>query len=647
MRSLLTVVFLTVLFYAPPDTCAQNAEAGPVPYAPPKTPSKNAGADLVFDIHALKSWEQCREYLPSKKSPQCRIDFDMTQTKDVRIPPQTHKDITVYLSPGSRGVVVLWRSSPFAACSLTTTPGPLARDLSPTISAALTSLGTGGAMPLAAPLALSSLNTVPLSAAPSAELTSEEKETIRFLYDNQYQQFVQSLGSENLSSKELAKRKAQAESDKEKLIKEREDKLREEKQKNIQARQQKIEEDEKAINDIIQQFQDQRTQADRLYRALGPENDRNDYNDLRANYLYSYSDNADATSKISAIKKDAVRFLSRPLPDMKTVQGMQDTLDKLRSRVQKLSDTYGSDVADFVNNATKQIDNAQSVIDSLRRPETIEALSYYTDATAKVQKLLDFIKDFETLASNLKWPDDSVQILPMAVYPESKVAVTVKCADAVNSTPLFDNIQFNAYFQSPPKFDISAGALISTLHGREAETQTPYGNPATTSCPATATTKANCPVVVINVTRPQFVPGVFVEWHPLNFKLPGIHDPARKPCKPSDDTAEKSCKPPDTIPTWMSENAPRHPFGYVGSLGLAGGFLVNPNNGTVQAEFFEGISFGIQRFVFLVGNHTGRSQNLTGGYYVGEQVSSGTTPTTVRNWSNALAFGITYRIPLR
>jgi len=491
-------------------------------------------------------------------------------------------------------------------------------------------------MPLVAPLALSSLNTVPLSAAPSAELTSEEKEMIRLPYDNRYQQFVQSLRSDNLSSKELAKRKAQAESDKEKSIKEQEDKLREEKQKNIKARQQKIEEDEKAINDIIQQFQDQRTQADRLYGALDPENDRKDYNDIRANYLYSYSDNAEATSKISAIKRDAVRFLSRPLPDMKTVQGMQDTLDKLQSRVRKLSDTYGSDVADFVNNATKQIGNAQLVIDSLRRPGTVEALSYYTDATAKVQKLLDFIKDFETLASNLKWPDASVQILPIAVYPESKVAVTVKCADAVSATPLFDSIQFNAYFQSPPTFDISAGALISTLHGRQAAIQTPYGNPATTSCPATATTTANCPLVVINKTRPQFVPGVFIDWHPLNFKLPGVHDPARKPSNP-----------PGTIPTWMSENAPRHPVGYVGSLGLAGGFLVNPNNGTVQAEFFEGISFGIQRFVFLIGNHTGRSQNLTGGYYVGEQVSPGITPTTVRNWSNALAFGITYRIPLR
>jgi hypothetical protein len=609
---------------------------------PPHTPAKYAGADPVPDIQTLKSWEQCREYLPSKNSPKCRIDFDMAQTKDIRIPPQTHKDITVYLSPGSRGVVVLWRSSPFAACSLTTTPGPLARDLSPNVSAALTSIATGGAMPQVPQLTVSSLNTVALSAPPSAELTPDETEAINLQNENRYQQFVQSLRSENLSPKEREKRKAQAESQKEKDIEQQKEKLREEKRKN-KARQDKIEADEKAINDLIQQFQDQQAQADRLYRALDP--DRQDYGDIRQNYLYSYSDNDEAVSKLDLIRQDAVRFLSRLLPDSKTVPGMQDTVDKLRSRVAKLHDAYGSDVDDFVKMATTQIETAQSVIDALKTPDRVEALSYYTDGTAKVQKLLDFIKDFQTLPPNLKWPDDSVQILPIAVYSESKVAVTVKCVDAVNATPLFDSIQFNAYFQSPPQFDISAGALISTLHGRQAATQTPYSNPATSSCPPTPTTTSSCPVVVINKTRPQFVPGVFIDWHPLNFKLPGVHDPARKPCKPSDDPA-KSC-PPVAIPTWMSENAPRHPFGYVGSLGLAGGFLVNPNNGTVQAEFFEGISFGIQRFVFLIGNHTGRSQNLTGGYYVGEQVSPGITPTTVRNWSNALAFGITYRIPLR
>lgn len=645
MRSLLPVGLLAVLFLAPPHSYAQTPGADPAPTVPPHTPAKYAGGNPVPDIQTLKSWEQCREYLPSKKSPQCRIDFDMAQTKDIRVPPQTHKDITVYLSPGSRGVVVLWRSSPFAACSLTTAPGPLARDLSSNVSAMLSSIATGGAMPLVTRLAVSSLNTVSVSAIPSAELTPEEKEMIRLPYDNRYEQFVQSLRSEHLSSKELGKRQSKAELDKEKAIEQQEEKLREEKQKRIKARQDKIEADEKAINDLIQQFQDQQAQAVRLYRALDPENDPQDYNDIRKNYLYSYSDNDEAIYKVRRIKESAIKFLSRPLPDNKTVPGMQDTVEKLESRVKALHDTYGSDVDVFVNQATAQINNAHSVIDELRRPDRVEALYYVSDATAKVQKVLDFIKDFETLPDNLKWPDGSVQILPMAVYPESKVAVTVKCADAVSATPLFDNIQFNAYFQSPPTFDISAGALISTLHGRQAATQTPYSNPATSSCPPTPTTTSSCPVVVINKTRPQFVPGVFIDWHPLNFKLPGVHDPARKPCKPSDDPA-KSC-PPVAIPTWMSENAPRHPFGYVGSLGLAGGFLVNPNNGTVQAEFFEGISFGIQRFVFLIGNHTGRSQNLTGGYYVGEQVSPGITPTTVRNWSNALAFGITYRIPLR
>lgn len=618
LRSLLPVVVLTALFLASSHAYAQHSGADPVP-----------------DINTLKGWEQCREYLPSKKSPQCRIDFEMAQTKDIRIPPQTHKDITVYLSPASRGVVVLWHSSPFAACSLTTTPGPLGRDLSPNVSATLTSIGTGGAMPLVAPFALSYLSTVETTPVTSTQLTPGEENAIRLQYDNQFQQYVQSLRSENLSRTERNKREAQAKADRDKKLELEEEKRREEKQK-LKEKQDNIKKDEGAINDLIQQFQDQQKQAERLYRALDSDNDPKDYNDIRQNYLYSYRTGSEADAALDRIRNDAVNFLSRPLPDIKSVAGLQDTVEKLQTRVDKLHDDYGSAVDDFVNSIKIQIAKARSVIDTLKTSDRVEALFYYTDATAKVQKLLDFIKDFQTLPPTLRWPDDSVQILPIAVYPESKVGVTVKCADAVNATPLFDNIQFNAYFQSPPVFDISAGALISTLHGRQAATQTPYGNPATTSCPATATTTANCPLVVVNVTRPQFVPGVFVDWHPINFKLPGVRDPATK-----------KSNPPDSINTWMSEKALRHPFGYVGSLGLAAGFLVNPNNGTVQAEFFQGISFGIQRFVFLVGNHTGRSQNLTGGYFVGEQVAPGTTPTTVRNWSNALAFGITYRIPLR
>jgi hypothetical protein len=75
--------------------------------------------------------------------------------------------------------------------------------------------------------------------------------------------------------------------------------------------------------------------------------------------------------------------------------------------------------------------------------------------------------------------------------------------------------------------------------------------------------------------------------------------------------------------------------------------MVNPNSGSAQAEFFEGVSFGIQRFVFLAGDHNGRYVNLSNGYTKGAPVQTGTTPTTTNNWSNGFAFGITYRIPLR
>ena len=83
------------------------------------------------------------------------------------------------------------------------------------------------------------------------------------------------------------------------------------------------------------------------------------------------------------------------------------------------------------------------------------------------------------------------------------------------------------------------------------------------------------------------------------------------------------------------------------SLGLAGGFAVNPNNGTGIGEFFEGVSFGISRLAFLAGIHNGHYETFTDGYYVGEAVPSGTTARTVRNWTNHFAVGITYRIVQR
>ncbi|MGC2161328.1 MAG: hypothetical protein WA634_05445 [Silvibacterium sp.] len=597
----------------------------------------DAGADPVPNVQQVLQWQQCREYLPSKNSQKCRIDFDMTQTKDIRIPPQTHKDITVYLGRDSRGVVVLWRSSPFAACSLTTTLGPLARDLSANISSTLTSMAGLGAIPqtILAEGAIS-VNQLQSQITPTTIIAPPETENMALLTEKMKAQVLTEQPSEarHLKGKEL-----------DAFINQRVQQLIEERESEYQHSLLllNIHKDEEAITAAIKDFAD----LGIPYQSLRPTEDPADVNAIRDSISYSYPDDTTARNKLAEIYSHASTFVSRPLPDSKTPPALAAKLEAIKIAVAKLQRTYpDNEILAFVESANEQIAVAQRRLDDAQSPKTAVLVTYLNDATPKIQKLIDFIHDWlaqddKVAAANKIRPDASVQALPIALYSESKVAVQVKCVDPVTAAPLFDAIQFNAYFQSPPIFDISSGVLISTLHGREATTQTTYTNPsAAASCPANPTaippTTSNCPTVVIKRTRPQFMPGVFAEVHLWNFKLPWVRDPAFT-----------AASPPNQIPTWMSNNAPRHAFGYVGSLGLAGGFMVNPNNGTTEAEFFEGVSFGIQRFVFLVGDHNGRSQNLTDGYYIGAPVTPGTTPTTVNNWANGLAFGITYRIPLR
>jgi hypothetical protein len=597
--------------------------------------SKDAGADPTPNVQQLLTWDQCSEYLPSHKHSGCRVDFDMKQTKDGKTPPQTHKDITVHLGPDTRGVVVLWHSSPFAACSLTTQPGPLARDLSTNAGGALTSAGGLKGFPLPAALPLGSANitfeiplTTPASVPPENLAATQVAEITRQIQAQQQQTID---FSQRITGQMKPAEKAKAAQDTQAKIQAEIDL---EKEKNRQEKITNIEEQEAEITKLLKGLQI----TAHVYDNIKP--DLDDVAVIRKNLEYSYDDDGSAKSKIAAIESSAVRIVGLPLPDNKTIATLQTQRDAVDTKVTALEKANPNvpSVATFVAAARVQIKNTDALITTNQDPQVVALVAYMTDTQAKVQKIMDFVRDWRAQAADpLKPVDASVQVLPIALYSESKVAVTVKCTDAVTLVALFDGIQFNAYFQRPPIFDISSGVIISTLHGRQVATQAAYNNPSSTNtCPPTSTTASSCAVIVINRTRPQFMPGVFAELHWWNFKLPGVHDPAK-------DVGN----PPGRIPTWMSDNAPRHPIGYVGSLGLAGGFMVNPNNGTTQAEFFEGISFGMQRFVFLIGNHNGRSQNLTNGYYVNAPVASGTTPTTVSNWSNALAFGITYRIPLR
>ena len=86
----------------------------------------------------------------------------------------------------------------------------------------------------------------------------------------------------------------------------------------------------------------------------------------------------------------------------------------------------------------------------------------------------------------------------------------------------------------------------------------------------------------------QFIPTVLAEWRWANFHCP-----------------------------WAHNGTPWHPFGYVCSVGVAGGPAINPNNGGPAAEVFGGRSVGIQRFSILIGAHHGRYQE-----YGGRNVSS-------------------------
>jgi hypothetical protein len=599
--------------------------------------STDAGALPVPTIRTLPR-EQCREYLPSREAKQCRIDFDMTQTSDIRIAPQTHKDITIYLGRWSRGIVVLWRSSPFAACSLTTTPGPLARDLSANGTSALTSAAGLRGFPFAGPQpALAPETPEPAMTleeeVPLTELPAEQAAQIRNTMQARQQQQLEALSRNKAVSKADRDRASQA------AEKDSQDAIARAQANNRALLFSKIDDQEKEIRKLLAALQKSGAVYGNMRSAF------ENVNTIRRLAKYSYPDNQTARSSISAIEGAAAQVVGSPLPDGKTVASLTSQRDALSDKVDALEQAYPTvkAVQEFVRTARAKIAETDDLIKNQSTADAIALVLYLVDAQASTQKILDFLKAWDAKDNDLtEAADASVQILPIALYPESKVAVTVKCTDAVTNNALFDSIQFNAYFQSPPQFDISSGVIISLLPGRQAALQTTYNAPSSaTSCPANPTanppTTSNCPTVIINRTRPQFMPGVFGEWHPLNFKLFRVKDPAYV----------VSTRPPGQVPTWMSDDAPRHPLGYVGSLGLAGGFMVNPNNGTVQAEFFEGLSFGIQRFVFLVGNHNGRSQNLTNGYSEGAQVQPGTVPATVSNWSNRLAFGITYRIPLR
>ena len=344
------------------------------------------------------------------------------------------------------------------------------------------------------------------------------------------------------------------------------------------------------------------------------------------NWKYSYGDDAAFVTAAKLMHKDLKQMFLDPLPsgdDQKTVgQGVDANGKALDAFKKKYANKAGQLEPAECNSDNTCIQRFQA---------------WFSDADGRVRKLKSEMKPLPAQVQSLQdvqaamkpaytWlnlnsssegsGDFAVSAaspwttvyLPMSVYAQKQVTEAITCKDVATQTQVFDVITFTAYYEAAASWDLSAGAFISLLPARQV---------GTISGPLPAATPL---LAVTNHSSVQFIPGAIFEVHPsfLNFRCP-----------------------------WATDGRRYHPWGYVCSFGPAVGFLLNPNNGTTTGEFFEGASFGINRLSILIGNHTGRFQEFAEGFAVGQTVPAGTTAPTLRRWTNHLAFGISYRIPIR
>jgi hypothetical protein len=355
-----------------------------------------------------------------------------------------------------------------------------------------------------------------------------------------------------------------------------------------------------------------------------------DYRQAKAtvisNWKYSYATESAFQSAATTMYTDLQKAFADPLPtddDLKP-------LNQSAASVGKALDFYArifSDASGRLNPPVCQGDMScaarfQSWYESARSrllkiKSTLDLIpvhvKFLTDLQAVLKPGFTWLNSMSTPAGSGTFTPDPLHpwttiYLPMSIYAQKQVTEAITCKDVATQVQAFDAITFTAYYEPAASWDLSAAAFVSLIPSRELGTIS--GPP-----PASATILA-----VTNSGPVQFVPGAVFEIHPspLNFRCP-----------------------------WAKEGTGYHPWGYVCSFGPAGGFLINPNNGTTQAEFFEGVSFGIHRVAILIGNHTGRFQEFTEGYQIGQTVPAGTTPPTTRRWTNHPAFGICFRIPVR
>jgi hypothetical protein len=351
-------------------------------------------------------------------------------------------------------------------------------------------------------------------------------------------------------------------------------------------------------------------------QRLGPilAGNRTDYNAAvqTVNALWSQTDEDSVQSAIDPLRITLTNLVGndpvsqaplRPAPNIASLQAELDALNRSIGDYHRRYDVQGP--SDWVTYINADIDTVEGVA------------ARFQDFLNDLLKTRDSLK--QRLAQlpaphPLPYPVFTLQDITTPRFVNSNVAVSISCTDNISQSVTTTPVAFTAYFTRLPWLDFSAGPLF-TLLGRHQVGVLPQ---TAAQAQATPPTNPNGTLGVTDQSSFQVVPMAFLEIHPRGRRCP-----------------------------WVKTGDQERRFGYVCTIGLALGAGANNATGSAEAEFFEGVSFGIQRVSFMVGFHDGRVEKIGGGYSEGQPVpAAGFTPAVLRYFSVRPAFSITYRIPI-
>ncbi len=324
---------------------------------------------------------------------------------------------------------------------------------------------------------------------------------------------------------------------------------------------------------------------------------------------------------VQRVKDTLTSLVQRPEPNIESLQAQMDALNRAVADYHRTYDgTPDAGWLDTTDATVSGSDAIKSIAGDTTGLTVNGAINIVSGIASRYQ---DFVNDVLAIRttlkqdlnelSNAKAPYTKATLPPVPKFVNNDVTISITCKDDVSQAQSSTTVTFTGYYTRLPWLDFSAGPLFSLL-GRHQ-----VGILGQTAAQAASGVNANGTFGLTDRSAFQVIPMAFVEIHPSGFKC-----------------------------WWASPKDAERRAGYVCTFGIAVGAGPNNSTGTTQAEFFEGVSFAVQRVSFIFGFHDGRVEQLGGGYGLFQPVpSAGYTPIINRYFNVRPAFSITYRIPLR